>query len=600
MSDIIWIQRWSSGEVSSRDVERVRAFEGATLHEGPTLPERAALILTDGDEPAELAAVDGPRCSPSEFRRRYGLGFSPNERLAALRRVAVRGLETFECWPFALALLAGCEDEAERHALAAEADALMPDIPPQKRWIPRGALDDAMAGRPAASTAGGLLVLYAERDRDRAERLLADPSCAPYVRELALAGGDPAWALDVLRRLTGRPGLCIDLRHIHASFWKDRLAALPADCGGVDLEGSDGGPALFEDLAAHPAWQEMRTLRAHRNRANSAGLATLLRARKARGITELDLGNNDLTSKDFAALADAPWLDGVRTLKVKYNNARVEGALALLASPRLHALEHLDIGANEIGDVGLAALFDNPAVTALKHLACEGNKARPLITLDGATALGAWPGAASLHTLNLAMNKLGDKGIAALVAGPQLSQVRSLDVQYCGATPSLAKALAGVESPMRPRAVNLTGNKLGKARYGDIPAAPQLPRKNPWADARWLSECVWLELHNTSLDADTLAQIVCSPALEKVRWLSLSGNNGLGSAALRFLLASPIARGLDGLSLLWCPLSSGDGAALANAPFAATLLRLRVSKKGLDEADVTALRRTYGPRLELS
>lgn len=596
MSDIIWIQRWSSGEVSARDFERVRAFEDATVHEGPALPERADLILTEGDEPAELAAVDGPRCSPSEFRQRYGLGFSPDERLAALRRVAVRGAETFECWPLALALLAGCDDEDERRTFVAELNARMYDLPGEETPIPRAALHEAMAGRPAASHVGGLLHLFKDGEHDVSGWLLADPSRLPNLRSLMLASGDPAWDIDVLRRVTGRPRVCVAL----GRDWQNRLGALPADCGGVDLRFINGGPAIFEKLAAHPAWQSLRTLRADNCGAKSKGLAALLKAKKAQALTELDLGANNLTSQDFAALAEAPWLDGVRTLKVQHNNARVEGALALLASPRLHALEHLDISANEIGDVGLAALFDNPAVTALGRLACEGNNARPLITLDGATALGAWPGAASLHTLNLSENKLGDKGIAALVQGPQLSRVSSLDLQYCGGTPSLAKALAGVESPMRPRAVNLTGNKLGKARSGDTPTAPQLPRKNPWADARWLSECVWLELIYASLDADTLAQIVCSPALEKVRWLDLSGNAGLGSAALRFLLASPIARGLDGLGLLWCPLSSGDGAALANAPFAATLLRLKVSKKGLDEADVTALRRTYGPRLELS
>ena len=99
--------------------------------------------------------------------------------------------------------------------------------------------------------------------------------------------------------------------------------------------------------------------------------------------------------------------------------------------------------------------------------------------------------------------------------------------------------------------------------------------------------------------ADTFAQIVCAPALAKVRWLDLSSNSGLGSEALRFLIESPLARGLEALEVLYWKLGPGDGVALASAPFAATMMNLSVSKQGLDEADAAALQRAYGTRLYL-
>ena len=599
MSDTIWVRRWSSGAVTDRDFERVRAFEGAALHAGADAPARAALVLIDGDAPDDAPELDAPRCDPAEFRRRYGLGLTPDERLAALRRAAASGLPSYYRWPVATALLAGCDDEDERRALAAEANARMADLAPGDRWIARGALDDAMAGRPAASSAGASLWLQAQHDRACAEWLLADPSRVPNLRELTIAGDDPAWALEVLRRLAGRRLDCVTLTQLGTRAWGDVLAALPADVGGVGLNYGDGGLALIKGLAAHPAWKALRTLRAHKNDAKAKGLKALVKAKKTAAFTELDLGYNGLNSEDFAALAAAPWLDGVRALTVKYNDARVEGGRALLASPRLHALERLDVGANEIGDEGLAALFANPAVTSLAHLECEGNGQPPLVTVEGAARLGAWPGATSLRTLNLAKNKLGDEGLAALLKGEHLAGLRALDVQYNDCTPKLAASLAGVDTPVRPRAVNLSGNALGKAKFGAKPKAPKASRKSLWADARWLSECEWLNLYNTSLDADTFAQIVCAPALAKVRWLDLSSNYGLGSEALRFLIEAPLARGLDALHVLYWRLKPGDGIALASAPFAATMMNLSVSKKDLDEADVAALQRAYGTRLYL-
>jgi Ran GTPase-activating protein (RanGAP) involved in mRNA processing and transport len=603
MDENIWVQLTPLQSVSDEERDRVIAASGAKL--AFELPQSGRPSVVLGDSLTEQHAVPEHVTvyDSKSFREVFGLDLDGDARIAAVRAWGSSTSPWNYRWPGILNLLSGCASEAERYALARLANDVCSDIAPEDRCLAGGAIDLAMKGTPALTIAGESTAFTRPEDLSRAQWLGEDPTRVPNLRHIGLFGDDPELALDIVRALGTRPfflKVASALKLDYDAFFE----ALPSSALSLDFNYSEGGTALFEAIAASKAWPTLERLSLHNNNGKSRGIKALVAAPKTGPLVELDVGHNHLKPADFTALAKAPWLDTVQRLRVKYNDARAKGAKALLSSKRLSRLESLDFGANEIGDEGVASLCANKVITRLRKLSLEGNSVDPLVKTEGARALADWGAASSLEELNLGQNEIGDEGFVALLTSQNLGSLRVLDVQYNGVTTKAFEELGSISGVTRPRVVNLSGNKLGTAGYGAKPKAPKKrTAKSPpsvWANAVWLSECLDLNLYNTELDPDAMADMLDCPHLEKLRSLNLSSNYGLGSQALEYLCAHKRSAQLESLEIMYWKLSPGDGAVIAKAPFAQRIQRISVSKEGLDPQDVSLLRDTFGARIYLS
>ncbi len=599
----VWLQLSALEGVSQSEIERIASFENATIERESSDDSNPSRILCESVSGHEERIESGSAVvlNGATLRAMYGLGFTREQRFERAKAWVESGVEYYYRWPAVLNLMVGTDDERERQALADYAREAMAELDPEERWVSDAAMNEAIAGRPAMASAGDFFWIDPAKNLEHARWLGEDPARLPKLRWFKLHG-NPQGVQEALRLLGQRAIERVSFTSGSIGPDVDALIdALPSTTRGVHFFYCQQGPKLFQALAKSPLWPTLERVELHNNDGKTKGLKALISAKGNKAMRSLDVGYNHLKSADFAALAKAAWLPGLRSLALKYNDALAQGASALLSSPALAKLESLDFGANEIGDPGVVALCNNPAITALSKLTIEGNHQPPLVTAEGARALAEWDGAASLSLLNLGMNAIGDDGLVALLSSQRLGALQTLDVQYNSVTIGAVASLAGIETPVRPRRVVLSGNALGTAGYGSKPKAPKKKRPaSPWSNAHWLSECKSLVLYNTSLDADMFAAVVSSPALGKLESLDVSSNYGLSDEALEFLLAQPLARRLTALEALYWPWKKGAADLLLSAPFADTIFKLSISKKGLSAAAVAALRLRYGSRINVS
>jgi uncharacterized protein (TIGR02996 family) len=133
-----------------------------------------------------------------------------------------------------------------------------------------------------------------------------------------------------------------------------------------------------------------------------------------------------VTPRALATLAPTSLLGGLNTLSFRDCPLRGEGVEALAASPYLNQLTALDLHHCWIEDAGAAALAKAPA-SRLRQLDLYHN----LLSSRGIEKLAAWPGLATVESLNLAVNRIEARGVQALVESPYLTSLRTLDLVNC-------------------------------------------------------------------------------------------------------------------------------------------------------------------------
>jgi hypothetical protein len=100
-----------------------------------------------------------------------------------------------------------------------------------------------------------------------------------------------------------------------------------------------------------------------------------------------------------------------------------EGARVLAQAPELAAIRKLNLAGCRLGDDGVAALLASP------HLACRQLTLRENdIGDEGAQALAEAPALAGCRALFLARNQIGDQGVAALAGSVHLSGLEQLGI----------------------------------------------------------------------------------------------------------------------------------------------------------------------------
>jgi uncharacterized protein (TIGR02996 family) len=195
-------------------------------------------------------------------------------------------------------------------------------------------------------------------------------------------------------------------------------------------------------------------------------------------IEMLDLAFNDLTDRGIQTLAEMPSLGRVRRLHLNDNNSLGElGMGALANSPYLEELRHLDISGNEINDFAIQAFLKGKFLTKLEKWIVHSNR----IGDRGVAALVHSPLLSQLltfsPTLDLRKNEIGPMGAQSLAESPLMDRVEFLDLSGNGIGEVGIEALGNSPYFINLRALNVQSNRItdtGVFALGQLASMPAL------------------------------------------------------------------------------------------------------------------------------
>ncbi len=339
--------------------------------------------------------------------------------------------------------------------------------------------------------------------------------------------------------------------------------------------------------------------------------------------THLDAPYRGLSSRDLSTLASCGALDHWRIIRLTHSPLRAEGAWVLASAPC--QLDALDLSYCSLGDAGAAQLARAEGWDSLRSLSLVRNDLGPdglealmlasfIPTLDALDLSANWltdacaeqlatPRLRSLTSLNVASNRLGDRGVRAFMesrwAAPRL---RRLDLSANNLGPDAAQSLAwrAFASPLE--AVELSRNLISSrglhaltesSRLGALQhlglASNALRDDAMWAfaDTPHLPHLASLDLSHNALTSDGVAALTASSSLPSLRRLDLSSNLISAHDALQRLLDWSAFPHLTHLSLSGNLLAPLTPLASLRGPIAITSLDLSHNRLSAD--DVAAL-----------
>jgi hypothetical protein len=165
--------------------------------------------------------------------------------------------------------------------------------------------------------------------------------------------------------------------------------------------------------------------------------AALIVTRKLPNLTVLNVDHMQTDStRDSAArlLASASHGSTLRGLFLERAPLTVPVLAALGKCPAIQELWFLSLRGCNVGDRGLAAFTKNAQLGQLAAIDLEDNA----LTARGMQTLAAWPGAASLQSLDLTENTPGADGAKALIQSEYMKKLKLLKVDG-GGTKQLQK-----------------------------------------------------------------------------------------------------------------------------------------------------------------
>lgn len=298
------------------------------------------------------------------------------------------------------------------------------------------------------------------------------------------------------------------------------------------------GPDLPQGLVQAGPWPALEALDVGSNRLGALGVSALGRL-EAPKLKVLRLDWNAATDEGVIGLLgrSSPQL---KVLGLDHNNLSAQAIRTIVAQAPLAGLETLMLEGNPLKDEGAQALSSRPdRLNALRRLKLGQTQ----LTVSACAALGALNAPALAH-LDLSENMLTDACTLELLKANYIPRLRALLISKTGLTGVSATALAQ-DKTLSLAALNLSENALDAPSCQQLIASPALERLEA------------LSLARTEVGPActlTIAQrAIQHAALHKLVSLDLS-QTGLNDEALAQLLKSPLASQLVTLKLSWNPL----------------------------------------------
>jgi uncharacterized protein (TIGR02996 family) len=151
-------------------------------------------------------------------------------------------------------------------------------------------------------------------------------------------------------------------------------------------------------------------------------------------LRELSLTGRPSDENQIARLADSPQLATLRSLTARA--LWPEGLARLIASPHLATLKVLRLPVNTLGNAGIVALVGAAALKTLEELdlfgwgVSEKYTEDPVVRLAGMEALASWPGLASVRSLTLHGNEVGQAGLRMLLRSLHIGALKALSLRH--------------------------------------------------------------------------------------------------------------------------------------------------------------------------
>ncbi|HSK08182.1 MAG TPA: protein kinase [Vicinamibacterales bacterium] len=238
--------------------------------------------------------------------------------------------------------------------------------------------------------------------------------------------------------------------------------------------------------------------------------------------------------------------------------------------PALASLASLSLAHNAIGNQAVEALAASPHLASLRRLDLGHNR----ISSAGIEAFANAGGLRGLETLNLASNGLGPRAVEALVAAP--FSLRALDLSGNAVQAAGATTLASSEGMAGLQHLDLRDNDLGSDGAGAM------------ATSRRLDALRSLDLGQNGIGSAGAAALALSGNVAGLTRLRLAGNK-LGLEGVDLLLSSSRLSALELLDLGSNDLGPQAAMMIGASPFARRLTALVVRDNELGDAGLAAL-----------
>jgi uncharacterized protein (TIGR02996 family) len=177
-------------------------------------------------------------------------------------------------------------------------------------------------------------------------------------------------------------------------------------------------------------------------------------------------------SRKLGDLISSPNLLRVGTLDLQYWLGRPEDAAGFVSSPHLRNLAALNVGYSRLGDRGLAELVAGSAtLPRLRRLNLEAND----LTDAGMRVLADSPLVGQLQSLRLHLDRdIGTAGIKTLFRSTHATALRDLDLCYLELGAPLATTIAQSAPAFALRRLNIRGNRITAAGAEALAGWPEL------------------------------------------------------------------------------------------------------------------------------
>lgn len=323
----------------------------------------------------------------------------------------------------------------------------------------------------------------------------------------------------------------------------------------------------------------LRRLEIRKCRLGPEALAAILATPAARRLDRLALGNNVIGAAGAQLLADTE-LPALRSLEVGYTRMALDEVARLVNSPQRKHLRVLQLSTDKLGNLLGRTLAAGKALAALTSLRIINVK----LGNSGIADLVAAP-PFKLRRLTLFEAGAGEVACAAIAASPAMRELAELRFRYDAITGKALASLARSPNLRELRALQISQCRLDDAGL-DALLASDLQLES-------------LDLgSNPRLSPTTLARIARAPNMQQLRHLSLYGQK-LGERGLAELAEIDGLPLLETLGLENCELTDTALAQLARWPQFAHLRRLHVGTNPIFDTGLAHLAAVSRRRLEV-